>query len=186
MSQFKPHWRAVWVGIVLTMLAVAAIVAAPALLDGNLRWVVPLAVLVIWIVAVFPQFVSWWFTRYVVTNERLIVRRGVFTRKGTEIPLEVLQNVSFSQNLLERLFRSGDLVMESAGSMGQSRFTDIPRVEEVQSLIYRMREDRTVALETGRQVGPVEQLEKLAQLHADGVVSDEEFEAKRQKLLDEI
>jgi hypothetical protein len=43
-----------------------------------------------------------------------------------------------------------------------------------------------VALEGGGTGGAAGQLEALARLHKDGVLSDEEFEAKKQKLLDEI
>jgi hypothetical protein len=33
---------------------------------------------------------------------------------------------------------------------------------------------------------PTEQLQRLKQLHNDGILTDEEYEAKRQKLVDEI
>ena len=33
---------------------------------------------------------------------------------------------------------------------------------------------------------PTEQLQRLKQLHDDGILTDEEYEAKRQKLVDEI
>jgi hypothetical protein len=84
------------------------------------------------------------------------------------------------------MVHSGDLLIESAGEHGQSRFTDIPRPEDVQSQIYQLREKRTVSLEGGNQGGAAGQLESLARLHRDGVLTDEEFAAKKQKLLDEI
>jgi hypothetical protein len=84
------------------------------------------------------------------------------------------------------MVRSGDLLIESAGEQGQSRFTDVPHPEEIQSQVYQLREKRTVALEGGPGGGAAGQLEALARLHKDGILTDEEFAAKKQKLLDEI
>ena len=36
------------------------------------------------------------------------------------------------------------------------------------------------------QIDPTERLERLARLHKEGVITDEEFAEKRQSLLDEI
>ena len=123
-------------------------------------------------------------THYVITNERLIVRRGFIARQGKEIPLEVINDVAFSQTVIERVLRSGDLLIESAGEQGQSRYSDIPDPEGVQSLIYQMREARTLNLQ-GKATA-VEQLEILAKLHRDGVLTDEELVEKKQKLLGDI
>jgi uncharacterized membrane protein YdbT with pleckstrin-like domain len=166
--------------------AVAAAIAVLVLLEDLAMWVTLAVVGLAWLVTAVPRYLDWWFTRYVVTNERLIVRSGVLARRGKEIPLEVINDVAFSQSVLERMILSGDLLIESAGEHGQSRFTDVPRPEEVQSKIYQLREKRTIALEGGSSGGAAGQLEALARLHKDGVLTDEEFAAKKQKLLDEI
>lgn len=134
--------------------------------------------MLLWLVVALPQWIKWWFTHYVVTNERIIVRRGFIARQGKEIPLEVINDVAFSQSVIERILHSGDLLIESAGEQGQSRYTDFPDPEGVQSLIYRLREARTLDLQG--QATSVEQLNMLAQLHRDGVISDEELAEKKQ------
>ena len=95
-----------------------------------------------------------------------------------------MNDATFTQTVWERLLRSGDLIIESAGEQGQSHFSDIPDPEGIQSEIYRLREPRMIAMQGGS--GPVEQLELLARLHADGILSDEEFAEKRAKLLGQI
>ncbi|MDF1594717.1 MAG: PH domain-containing protein [Acidimicrobiia bacterium] len=184
--EFRPHWQRIMVPTAITIVAIAALVAVTALLDEGAMWISLAVVALVWLITAVPRYLDWWFTRYIVTNERLIVRSGVLARRGKEIPLEVINDVAFSQSVLERLVHSGDLLIESAGEQGQSRFTDIPRPEDVQSQIYQLREKRTVALEGGNQGGAAGQLESLARLHRDGVLTDEEFAAKKQKLLDEI
>jgi uncharacterized membrane protein YdbT with pleckstrin-like domain len=137
--------------------------------------------------------IKWWFTAYVLTSERLITRTGVIARSGIELPLQNINNVLFNQNVLERLLKSGDLLIESAGESGQSEFSNIPNPEEFQSLLYRTREEqsrRTAAEESAIAADitrdPTEQLERAARLHEEGVLSDSEFAAMKRKILDGI
>lgn len=143
----------------------------------------------------FIPSVSWWFTSYVLTSERLITRNGILSRSGIEIPLENVNDVQFSQTIFERILKSGDLLIESAGESGQSRFADIPRPEDFQSLLYKTRELRTRGPNTpdtptapiqSSEMVSMDKLERLTKLHSDGVISDEEFAQKRQQFLDEL
>ena len=124
--------------------------------------------------------------RSIITNERLVIREGLIARRGKEIPLERIDNVSFSQTVGERILRSGDLIVESAGEGGQSRYTDIPQPEETQSMIYRIREARILALEGGGNRSSADEISKLADLRDQGVITEEEFEKKKRRLLDDI
>jgi len=143
---------------------------------------------------VVAPLINWWFTAYILTNERLITRSGVVARSGVEIPLENIANVLFHQNVIERLLGAGDLLIESAGESGQSPFNDIPKPDDFQALLYRTREDRAKSLaQTGVAAAPaaeipdaMERLERLTRLHRDGVITEAEYEEKRQQLLDEI
>ena len=183
-AAFRPHWMAVILPTLITVASLAAIIAVAITVEAPEVWYAIGGVVLLWLVVALPQWIKWWFTHYVVTNERIIVRRGFIARQGKEIPLEVINDVAFSQSVIERILHSGDLLIESAGEQGQSRYTDIPDPEGVQSLIYRLRETRTLNLQG--QATSVEQLNMLAQLHRDGVISDEELAEKKQKLLDDI
>lgn len=183
-TEFRPHWRAILGPIFLIVGAIAIAVLGSIFTQGTTSTVLfGVAALVVLAGAVLP-LTRWWFTSYVVTNERLIARSGILSRQGKEIPLEVINDVSFSQSIGERMFRSGDVVIESAGEHGQSRFTDVPDPEGLQSQVYRLREARIRDL--GAQTDPVGNLEALARLHKDGILTDEEFAEKKSKLLGEI
>lgn len=181
---FRPHWKQLIWPVFVSVIALVGVIVIAVRAEGAWMWVGLAVVVAIWLVLFTPRFTQWFFTHYIITNERLIVRRGMFSRHGKEIPLEVMNDATFTQTFWERLLRSGDLIIESAGEQGQSHFSDIPDPEGIQSEIYRLREDRMLALQGG--TGPVEQLEGLARLHKDGVLSDEEFAEKRSKLLDQI
>lgn len=181
-TEFRPHWRSILFPIVIgDLIIIAGIVIG--VVSDQLAWSL-LGAVVLALAIVAAPLVRWFYTKYVITTERIIVRSGVFSRAGKEIPLEVINDAAFSQRLSERIFRSGDLLLESAGELGQSRFSDIPDPEAVQSMIYRLREDRMMALNSRSSAS--EDLAALAKLHADGILTDEEFAEKKQKLLGEI
>lgn len=140
-TAFRPHWKVLLPAIFALLVAAAAGVAALVVALPQLAEVVVvvlLAVVAVWLAA--KHGLRWFATQYVLTSHRLIVRRGIVNRSGTEIPLEQINTVSFSQSLVERLLRYGDLLIESAGSNGQSRLTNIPEPEAFQSRIYAARD----------------------------------------------
>jgi len=182
---FRPHWRSLVIPAIWTLLVIVGLALIPRLPEEVwIRGGVAIILALGWIVVAVIPAVRWWFTQFVLTNERLLLRKGVIARSGVEIPLEVINDVIFSQTIFERLLGFGDLIIESAGEMGQSRFSNIPKPDEFQAELYRTREDRTRALSSSEP--PSDTLATLARLHADGVLTDEEFAAKKAKLLDEI
>ena len=187
--EFHPHWRVLLLALLWVAVAVAAVALAVGWVDGTGQWVL-LAVALVAVAFALPPIVSWRFTLYVLTTERIVVRDGVISRGSTEIPLEHINNVLFSQSIIERLLGYGDVLIESAGAQGQSRLTDIPDPEAFQSEVYRVRETRSMHLQgTGSSAAPrdaVARLEALADLHDRGVLSDDEFAEKKARLLDEI
>lgn len=186
--EFRPHWRLLIVPFSWTLLFVAGVIVTwvypPD--DSTFDWVVTGVVAVLFLRLGFYPFIAWWFTHYVLTNERLIRRSGILSRKGKEIPLENINDMSFSQTILERVLRSGDLLIESAGEQGQSRFSDIPQPEAFQSLIYRARELRSKALGSSgvEHTDPVSQLERFAALYKEGLITEAEYERQKAKLME--
>lgn len=196
-SQFRPHWsRILREGLIvlggIALAVVFAIFAAPLWAYLVLAGIV--------ILLVVGGIVTWANTLHVITNERLIYRTGFIAKRGTEIPLEVIQNVAFGQTLLERILGTGNLMIESAGTHGQTRYRDIPNPEGIQSLIYKVREIRMAQVESGKGAvfagsndtnasppsepeSTVSQLETLSRLHDQGKLTDAEFDAQKAKLL---
>jgi uncharacterized membrane protein YdbT with pleckstrin-like domain len=184
--QFRPHWsRLIREGLLVLAGVVLAILAAVA---GAPEWV-SVAIVAVIMVLIARGVITYLTTLHVITNERLIYRAGFIAKRGKEIPLEVINDVAFNQTIFERVFRTGDLLIESAGTHGQTRYSDIPDPEEVQSLIYQVREVRKLQLEgnaggaepAGETVAA--QLDTLSRLHDQGKLSDAEFEAEKNKLL---
>lgn len=76
-------------------------------------------------------FVLWLTTTYTFTDRRLITREGVLTRRGHDISLSRISDISYEKDLLDRVLGCGTLVVSDAGDLALE-LHDIPRVEEVQ------------------------------------------------------
>jgi uncharacterized membrane protein YdbT with pleckstrin-like domain len=132
-----PHW---WYfsgpALALAGSIVLGIVLLTRDIDGNagtaLKWLV-LALLVVCALWLVSRYLKWITTNFVITSHRLIFRQGLLAKSGVEIPLERINNVNFSQSIFERMLGAGDLLIESGGEDGQSRFTDIRHPDKVQS-----------------------------------------------------
>lgn len=183
---FHPHWKMLVPAIAIALLLAAAAWGTWNLppVDRQVDRIVTAAAVGTAVLVLGAAFVRWWFTQYVLTTERLIVRTGVVARSGLEIPLEQINNVGFSQGLAERILRFGDLVIESAGSTGRSQLDNIPEPESFQSEIYRTRDERMATRSGGGGLSVVEQLERLEGLRDRGTLTPSEFEAKKQRLLE--
>ena len=127
----------------LIFVAVAVLIGLSFLLPGH-----PVATIVVAAVGVVVllkwsvwPLVVWLNTTYAITTRRLVIRTGVLSRSGHDMPLSRLNDVSFSHNLLERMLGCGTLVVESGGEQGQLKLDDIPKVELVQRTLNRLSDD---------------------------------------------
>jgi membrane protein YdbS with pleckstrin-like domain len=183
-SEFRPHWSRILKEILLVFLTLALVVILGVV--GAHPWII-IAVLALTVVLIARGLIKWLFTQHVITNERVIFREGFYAKSGKEIPLEVINDVAFTQSAYERFFGTGNLLIESAGTHGQSRYSDIPDPETVQSLIYQVREERMRGIEgpgvEGGGESRASQLAVLSRLHDEGKLTDEEFRAEKAKLL---
>ena len=124
--------RAVTVAICYT--AAALMFAAAATLGGA-------AALIALIVLVIRPFLFWWTTQYVFTNRRIIIRTGIVARRGRDMPLSKVNDVSFDHSVWERMLNCGTLMIESAAENGQLIIENIPDVENVQREVYRLHDE---------------------------------------------
>lgn len=79
--------------------------------------------------------VRWRCSHLLVTNLRLLVREGVVTRDGLDVPVERIDAVRVRMGPGGRLAGYGSLLLDVAGE--RLRFDDVPRVERVQARLHR-------------------------------------------------
>lgn len=157
--ELRPHWRAlIGPGALFLLLAAAsgfglANVTGSGIVSTGSRWLIGLVALVLFLGWVLRPFAQWLSTHYVLTNRRIIVRRGIVRREGRDMPLARVNDVSFSETLVDRMFGCGTLMVESGSEQGQLVIANVPHVEQVQREIYRLHDEDD---ERRRGIGPVD------------------------------
>jgi uncharacterized membrane protein YdbT with pleckstrin-like domain len=136
----RTHWKALIVPVlVLIVVCAAAGFLIAVLPDGSAHTILLLIVLVVAAAIVIwftlRPFLVWLTASYTVTNRRLINRSGVFVRKGRDIPLHRINDVSYERGVLDRILGCGTLVISDASEQGRSVLPDVPKVEKLQLLI---------------------------------------------------
>ncbi|MGI8764033.1 MAG: PH domain-containing protein [Ilumatobacteraceae bacterium] len=189
-----PHWWYFSEPVLAVVGSIVLAIVVFVLTDGDAqRWLgfVTLGLIVVSAIWLITRYLKWGTTNFVITSDRVIYRSGVVSKRGIEIPLERVNNVMISQTVVERLLRTGDLMIESGGETGQQRFTDIREPDRVKNLMHAMinENERNVfrGTEGGMPFGGgsdvATQLEKLEGMRDRGTLSPAEFDAQKRRLL---
>jgi len=183
----RPHWFSLAGGVLALAGAVALGVVSLVVAGGTIGTALNLVAAVVLVVALvyfLGRYIQWVRTYFVITSERLILQRGLIARSGTQMPLDKINTVDFRQSVFERLIGAGDLILESGSEAGVETFSDVRKPMQVQNTLNQTM-DRHAARSRGgaREATVPEQIAQLADLQARGIISAEEFEAKKNDLL---
>lgn len=137
----RTHPKAIALPVLIAIVVLAAGIAASVVVHGY-------GLLAIWIVAVLlllwltvgPVLV-WLAATYTVTDRRVLTRTGIFTRKGHDIPLNRISDVSYEKGVIDRILGCGTLVISDASTQGRVALPDVPQVErrqlQLSDLLFR-------------------------------------------------
>ena len=120
--QGRPSWRAhmsffvVWIPLALLPAIIAGLLSANDQDTGLPVWQWFLISLLLIVVVVVFDALQRYSTLYVVTDQRLRVRRGILSRREQSARFERVQNVEVSQSLMDRLMKVGAVEFDTAGS----------------------------------------------------------------------
>jgi uncharacterized membrane protein YdbT with pleckstrin-like domain len=204
----RPHWwyfsRHIVSGVPLLILVILTFQIPDSDIYNVVKWPVVILVLV-WSAWLGLKYLQWLRTYFVVTDQRVLYRTGVLARHGVEIPLDRISNINFHQGIWERIIGAGDLEVQSAGEEGDTLFENVRHPDGVQHEIYRQMEAHTqhasgadaigeaVARAVRDQAGGgygrgdvADKIEQLARLRDEGHITGDEFERRKNRLLDEL
>jgi uncharacterized membrane protein YdbT with pleckstrin-like domain len=142
-EHLHPHWvTLVPATLWLVVVCVAAGAGIAFLPDGSAHSILILVILVIasallcWLT--FAPWIGWRTTHYVLTTDRVLIRRGIIRHTGRDIPLARINDVGFVLTLWDRFVRAGTLTIESASEQGQERLENVPHAEKVQQTLNHL------------------------------------------------
>ena len=141
-----PHWLTLFWPVVRFLLIVGAASFGLAMIpagqqQGVLRMLVLALAVLLLVATVLVPVLRWRTTHYVITTHRLLFREGILARRGRDLGLSRITDVSYTQTLWERIINSGTVSIESAGDSGATVLRQIPDSDGVQQLLNHMVEE---------------------------------------------
>ncbi|MGH2717838.1 MAG: PH domain-containing protein, partial [Actinomycetota bacterium] len=97
-----------------------------------------------WLVLVGAGFLAWktwawWISRYVITDQRVLLIEGVLNRRVRAIPLSKVTHTDFKRTLSGRILGYGNLSLDSPGAAaGLRELTSIPKPDEIYRLVMSL------------------------------------------------
>ena len=141
-----PHWKVLVRPIAVAVVVLAVLLVAEVMIpqsgaaDIERLLVLALAVVLLMWWLMIP-LLRWRTTTYELTTRRVRVRTGILVRNGRDFPLSRIVNISYRTSLLDRMFGSGTVFLETAGEHGDLTLDEIPRVQRIQSALFQLVED---------------------------------------------
>lgn len=128
----RTHPKALVFPVLIAVVVLALAIAASVFVHGYLLlavWVIA-ALVILWFTG--RPVLVWMAATYTVTDRRVLTRTGIFTRRGHDIPLNRISDVSYEKGVLDRMLGCGTLVISDASTQGRVALPDVPHVEQRQ------------------------------------------------------
>jgi uncharacterized membrane protein YdbT with pleckstrin-like domain len=139
-----PSWRGLlsfYIGAVVASAVVAVIVALIASTAVGV-----LVGVVMFALALVVGFVKRMATTYLVTTQRLYIRRGILSKREQQTRIDRVQNVNTDQRLRDRILRVGTVDFDTAGSDdSEFRFVGIASPSRVVVAVDRAQREAAAA-----------------------------------------
>ena len=134
----KQHWivmvRPLLLPIALVVLAAVADLLA--VIPGDLRLIATLAAVAILGLALIFVFIRWSSRSFSITDRRVILDTGIFSRSTKVIALDRVQDIATNQSLLGRMLGYGRIEIDSAGASGAEVLSALPNPGRFRDAVF--------------------------------------------------
>ena len=143
------------------------------------------------------KYYAWKVNIWVVTNYRVIDEAGLISHHAKESPLDKINNVSYDQSVWGRILNFGHVEIQTAAQIGVTDYYNVYHPKRLKDAITLAQSDykslqfsnqavqMAAAMGNNRQgtASVAAELEKLFELKQKGVLSEEEYNRAKNKLL---
>ncbi len=161
------------------------------------------AYIIILLAALYPliEYVNWRHNLWCVTNLRVVDETGFFTRYSKESPLDKINNVEYDQSIWGRLFGFGNVDIQTAAELGETKYQLIHHPKLLKDSITHAQEEykkmqisnqatqlaqaiakTNLAAQASSQM-IADELHKLFELMQKGAITQDEYVLQKNKLL---
>ena len=88
------------------------------------------------ILYIILKLLIWTSIKYTITENRVIVEKGILLQKKNSMPFNTIQDISRSQSLLGRLFSVGSLTLYSAYDGKELELKDVSSPKKIEDIIF--------------------------------------------------
>jgi uncharacterized membrane protein YdbT with pleckstrin-like domain len=162
------------------------------------------ALIIILVTAIYPmvEYINWKYNLWGVTNMRVVDESGFFTRYSKESPLDKINNVEYDQPVMGRIFGYGNVDIQTAAEMGETKYQLIHHPKLLKDTITHAQEEykkiqitsqaTQLAQAIAKNINPAaapsqqmiaDELQKLFELLQKGAITQEEYVAQKNKLM---
>jgi uncharacterized membrane protein YdbT with pleckstrin-like domain len=159
--------------------------------------------IIVGVTALYPllEYINWRHNLWCVTNLRVIDETGFITRYSKESPLDKINNVEYDQSIMGRIFGFGNVDIQTAAEMGETKYDLIHHPKLLKDTITAAQEEykklqitnqanqlaeaiaRTNSGAKPSQQMIADELDKLFALLQKGAITQEEYVAQKNKLM---
>jgi uncharacterized membrane protein YdbT with pleckstrin-like domain len=140
-----PSWRGLLSFYIGGFVAVVVIAVIVALIASTVVGV--LVGVALFAIELVVGFVKRMATRYLVTNQRLYIRRGILSKREQQPRIDRVQNVNTDQRVRDRILRVGTVDFDTAGTDdSEFRFVGIANPSDVARAVDKAQREAAAAL----------------------------------------
>jgi len=175
----RHHWLTLAIPFLVSVaLAILLVIYLPT------YWYIGLVFLLYFVFKVYQRRANLW----AVTNLRIVDEEGIFSKYSKESPLDKINNVSFRQSLMGSVFGYGDIEIQTGAEAGATIYRFVQRPDRLRDAITSAQEEygthRGKPVVQNDKVGFAAELEKLFELRQKGVLSEEEYQKRKSKMME--
>jgi uncharacterized membrane protein YdbT with pleckstrin-like domain len=151
----------------------------PLVLLGYLLLLLPL-------LSLLRDVLTWTNRQYIVTNWRVIQIVGVFNKEVTDSSLEKVNDVKLEQSFFGRLLDYGNIEILTASELGANKFSQVGQPIRLKTAMLNAKEkleQGQASLGRQSEADTVDLIAQLDSLRKHGLLSEEEFQQKKAHLL---
>jgi len=144
-----PHWITLVKSVVVPVVLFLVVVVADFTLLGPGGYYVPklrtfltlgvLALALIWLIVVW---IRWRSITYTLSDQRITIQSGVFSRQEKIVPIDRVQDCSTRQSLLGRMLGYGRVEVDAAGAQGAEVLDHLPQPGDFRDQVFVQSEKR--------------------------------------------
>ena len=184
----KPHWFLIVWPVILTVMGVVL-----GIYLGDYGYIIPFVLICYLLYKIIQRNNNIW----AVTNLRIIDEFGVFSLNSKESPLDKINNVTYNQSIWGRIFGYGNVQIQTAAEIGSTTYYMVEHPKKLKDTITLMQEEykRSQIFSQAKEFASAisqkpsrsdiaTELEKLYDLKQKGILSEEEFNIGKKKILE--